>query len=153
MLLLFLLINLATATLASTPYHIVTKQENRTQKLHDYTLGLYYTKGLYPDPYLPESGASAKGGFKETCLLTCYKQLKFLSDTQKSDIMYALQSNIERLVDDSDPDSTMVSHTEANCLINDQSPYIESEASLVPTDSQITSDGDIPACKKLKNLL
>ena len=39
------------------------------------------SKGLYPDPYPPESGASAKGGFKETCLLTCYKQLNFLSDT------------------------------------------------------------------------
>ena len=78
-----------------------------------------------------------------TVLDACFKQLKFLSDTQKSNIMYALQLNIERLVD---PNCTMVSDSEAesNCLINDQS-----EAS-VPTDSQ---DGDIPACKKLKNLL
>ena len=55
--------------------------------------------------------------------------------------MHALQSNIEGLVDD--PDSTMVSDTEAksDCLISDHS-----EAS-VPTDSQ---DGNTPTCKKLK---
>ena len=64
--------------------------------------------------------------------------------------MHALQSHIERLVDDSDPDCTMVSNTEADCLINDQSPSTESEVLLIPTDSQITSDGDIPPCKKLK---
>ena len=66
------------------------------------------------------------------------------------DIMYALQSNIERLLDDSDPMVSMANDTEADCLISDQSPPTESEALLVPTNSQLTSDGDIPACKKLK---
>ena len=65
----------------------------------------------------------------------CFTQLKFLSDTQKSDIIYALQWNIERLVDDSDPDCTMVSDTKANCLISDQSPSTENEVSLVSTNS------------------
>ena len=45
--------------------------------------------------------------------------------------MYALQSNVERLVDDLDPDCTMVSDTKADCLINDQSPSTESEALLL----------------------
>ena len=44
-----------------------------------------------------------------TVLDTHFKQLKFISDTQKSDIVYALQSNNERLVDDLD--CIMVSNT------------------------------------------
>ena len=31
------------------------------------------SKGLYPDLYLPKSGASAMGGFKETCLLNIFE--------------------------------------------------------------------------------
>lgn len=37
----------------------------------------------------------------------------------------------------------MVSNATADCLINDQSPSNEGEASLVPTDSQKMPDGDI----------
>lgn len=82
-----------------------------------------------------------------------FKQLKFLTTAQKSDVMYALQTNIERLVDDSSPCCTMVSDScdeEADCLIINQNPSTESEVLLVPTDSQTTSDKDIPACKKLR---
>lgn len=80
-----------------------------------------------------------------TVLDAHFKLLKFLPDTQKSDIMYALKSNIERLMDDSDPDCTMVSDIEPECMISDQSPSIESEALSVPS-----CDGDIPAHKKPK---
>ena len=66
--------------------------------------------------------------------------------------MYVLKYNVERLADNSDPDcSLMVSDIELYCVISDQSPSIEIEALLVPTDSQISSDGDIPANKMLKN--
>ena len=64
--------------------------------------------------------------------------------------MYVLKSNVERLVDDSDPDCTMVSNIEPDCMISDQSPSTEWEPLSVLTDSQISGDGDIPACKKPK---
>ena len=83
-----------------------------------------------------------------TILDAHFKPLRFLPETQKSDIMYALKSNVERLVDDSDPDCTMVSDTETDPMISDLSPSIESEALSVPTDSQMSCDGDIPARKK-----
>ena len=85
-----------------------------------------------------------------TVLDARFKLLKFLPDTQKSDIVDALKSNVERLLDDSDPDCTMVSDTEPDCMISDHSPSTESEAPSVPTDSQISCDGDIPARKKPK---
>ena len=60
-----------------------------------------------------------------TVLDARFKPLKFLPDAQKSDIVYALKSNVERLVDDSDPDCTMVSDIEPDCMISDQSPFTE----------------------------
>ena len=71
-----------------------------------------------------------------------FKQLKFLTSVQKSDIMYALETNIER-VDDSGRGSTRVSDgcDKDDCLIIDQNPC---------DDSQSISDADVPPCKKLK---
>ena len=65
--------------------------------------------------------------------------------------MYALHSNIEILMDNSDPGCTMVNDTETDCLISDQtyqSLSAESERLLILTDSQMTPDN-----KKFKNLL
>ena len=71
-----------------------------------------------------------------------FKQLKFLTSAQKSDIMFALETNIER-VDDSGRGSTRVSDgcDKDDCLIIDQNPC---------DDSQSISDADVPPCKKLK---
>ena len=57
-----------------------------------------------------------------TVLDAHFKPLKFLPDAQKSDIVYTLKSNVKRLVDDSDPDCTVVSDIEPDCIISDQIP-------------------------------
>ena len=44
----------------------------------------------------------------------------------------------------------MVSDTEPHCMIIDQSPSTENETPSVPTNLQMSCDGDITTCKKPK---